>query len=325
MSPSADMNPDRSRFPKCAIVTGASGFIGRSVTRHLAENGCIVKGIGTSEISTAERDALSIAEWYSGGISSEVLSQASKNAEVIFHCAGSGSVPLSLREPMVDFEKNVAATATVLNFSRENGKLPVVFLSSAGVYGNVAKIPIPVTASCDPISPYGINKQIGEILVNQYARCFDVPCAIVRLFSVYGAGLRKQLLWDASHKLHQGDFTFFGTGEESRDWIHVEDAAELIVRLWRHASVGVPVYNGACGDKVTNRHILGQLAECYGLDHAIAFDGRGRPGDPKAYVADIATSLETGWHPRVALREGLQGYADWFRKNIIPELSRKTD
>ncbi|MDO6732147.1 NAD-dependent epimerase/dehydratase family protein [Marinovum sp. 2_MG-2023] len=317
-----DPNDAVTLAPKRAVVTGAAGFIGRHITQHLARQGCHVSGIGHSEMSDEDRKILSLEKWYPGGISASSLAAASDGADVIFHCAGSGSVPLSLQRPMVDFNRNVVSTAEVLNFSRENGKIPVVFLSSAGIYGRTHDMPIQVTTASNPISPYGINKRMGETLVQQYATYFDVPCVIVRLFSVYGNGLRKQLLWDASHKLNRGELSFFGTGEETRDWIHVEDAAELIVQLWSGASTEVPILNGATGEKVAIRRIIQRLASCYGVTDPISFNGEVRPGDPRDYVADVTASLATGWTPRVSLEDGLARYATWFQTNVLPQLQQ---
>lgn len=304
--------------PKSAIVTGAGGFIGGYISRFLADQGCSVRGIGHSEMSEHDQHKLGLDRWYSGGIRTSALMAASDGVEAIFHCAGSGSVPLSLSEPMLDFNRNVLSTAEVLNFSRENGQIPVVFLSSAGIYGRTHEMPIKVTTPSNPISPYGDNKLMGEMLLQQYATYFGVPSVIVRLFSVYGDGLRKQLLWDASHKLHRGEFNFFGTGDETRDWIHVEDAAELIVRLWRSADTQVPVFNGATGECVAIRKIIERLAFCYGVTNHIDFSGEVRPGDPSDYFAEVSASLATGWKPRVLLDDGLARYAAWFKTNILP-------
>lgn len=304
-------------IPRCAVITGAGGFIGRYLAKYLGENGCDVRGIGHSAMSDEDCAALSLSRWYSGGISSSALGEASDGAEIIYHCAGSGSVPLSLREPMTDFRSNVITSADVLEFSRENGRIPVVYLSTAGVYGKSDTLPIRTTDPCRPISPYGINKHIGEQLFRQYASHFKVPVAIIRLFSVYGEGLRKQLLWDASHKLHRGDTTFFGTGKETRDWIHVEDAVRLIARVGLCADETVPVFHGACGEKIRISEIIETLAKCYGTTEAITFTGQSRPGDPTDYQADVSASLALGWKPLIPLDTGVVRYADWFRSDVV--------
>lgn len=303
-------------YPRVAVVTGAGGFIGGYLSRFLSDHGCDVRGIGQSTITDQDRTALGISKWYSGGISSSVLTKASKGAEIIYHCAGSGSVPLSMREPMTDFRRNVLVTAELLEFSREADGIPIVYLSTAGVYGKASNIPIRVNAPFFPISPYGMNKLTGEQLLRQYATFFGVPGCVLRLFSVYGEGLRKQLLWDASHKLHRGDFCFSGTGEETRDWIHVEDAVKLIVRIGACAGTDVPVFHGATGQGVRIRDIVSMLATCHGITGPLFFNGEKRPGDPTDYCADVSASLSLGWAPEVPLSEGIARYAEWFRTDM---------
>lgn len=301
--------------PRCAVVTGAGGFIGRHLVKYLGDRGCSVRGIGHSAMTDEDREALSLSRWYSGGISPSALKEASEGAEIIYHCAGSSSVPLSMREPMTDFRNNVVAIAELLEFLRENGQIPVVYLSTAGVYGKAGSMPIRTTDPCRPISPYGITKHIGEQLLRQYATHFGATGAIIRLFSVYGEGLRKQLLWDASHKLHRGDYIFFGSGEETRDWIHVDDAVTLICRAGMRANGTVPVLHGGCGQGIRVRDVIETLTKCYGITGGVAFSGQGRPGDPTDYCADVSASLALGWQPSVPLDIGLARYAKWFRRD----------
>lgn len=305
-------------LPRRAVVTGAGGFIGRHLVKYLGERGCEVRGIGHAAMADEDCAALSLSRWYSGGISPSALKEASEGADIIYHCAGSSSVPLSLREPMTDFRNNVVALSELLEFLRKNGQIPVVYLSTAGVYGKATSLPIRPTDPCRPISPYGINKHIGEQMFRQYATHFAATGAIIRLFSVYGEGLRKQLLWDASHKLHRGDSTFFGTGEETRDWIHVDDAVTLICRVGTCTDATVPVLNGGCGEGIRIRDVIETLADCYGVAEPVTFSGQGRPGDPTDYRADITASLALGWRPSVPLAQGLARYAAWFRRDAHP-------
>ena len=305
------------RLPRRVAVTGASGFIGSCLTRLLANKGCEVHGIGRSAMADEDRAALALSHWSSGGITVGSLAEACEGVEVIYHCAGSASVPLSLREPMTDFQGNVVTTLEVLEFARHVGRLPVVLLSSAGVYGRVGELPIRTASPCNPVSPYGVNKQVGELLAQQYARHFGVPVIIIRLFSVYGSGLRKQLLWDASHKLHRGEMQFFGTGEETRDWIHVQDAAALIAISWAHASEAAPVVNGASGHGITIRRVLETLAQSYNINSELRFSGDIRPGDPAHYVADISEAQAMGWMPAIPFERGVADYASWFRKMVL--------
>lgn len=311
-------------LPRVAVVTGAGGFIGRHLSKYLGSHGCDVRGIGHSAMSDEDCTSLGIKHWYSGGISPSALSEACDGADIIYHCAGSSSVPLSMREPMTDFRNNVLATAELLEFSRERGGIPVVYLSTAGVYGKADTMPIRTDDPFQPVSPYGMNKLAGEQLLRQYATFFSVPGAIVRLFSVYGEGLRKQLLWDASHKLHRDDRVFFGSGMETRDWIHVEDAVTLITHIGEKASTSIPTFNGATGKGVRIRDILGSLADCYGIHEPIVFNGQNRPGDPTDYLADISASLALGWLPKVPLSEGVVRYAEWFHHNKATTPTTKT-
>ena len=157
---------------------------------------------------------------------------------------------------------------------------------------------------------------MAEEMVSSYARQFGTSTAIVRFFSVYGSGLRKQLLWDASCKLARNDITFMGTGDEVRDWLHVEDAAQLMLVADEHASMDCPIVNGGSGVGVTVRDVLKHLGHSL-LGHEIVpkFSGVQRTGDPSRYVADIEGSKRWGWQPKQNWRDGMTEYAAWWTRN----------
>lgn len=303
---------------KTAWVTGARGFIGRHVARQLARDGWRVIGLGHGAWVRDEWQTWGIDEWHSAEITLETLVTNAGGPEVIVHCAGSGSVGFSMMHPYQDFQRTVATTLAVLEYVRLYApRTRVVYPSSAGVYGEVQKLPIAETDPLSPASPYGVHKRVAEDLCSSYARHFGIAVAVVRLFSVYGAGLRKQLLWDASQKIAVGENRFFGTGNETRDWLHVEDAASLLIAAVDHASMQCPIANGGSGVGVTVREMLVELfAELKCVDVPV-FSGVVRNGDPVGFVADISRACSWGWRPRMSWREGVRKYAEWFRNNTL--------
>jgi UDP-glucose 4-epimerase len=154
-------------------------------------------------------------------------------------------------------------------------------------------------------------------MVTSYSRQFGASTAIVRLFSVYGCGLRKQLLWDACCKLAKNESTFMGTGDEMRDWLHVEDAAMLLLAAAEYASPQCPTVNGGSGQGVTVRDVLMHLSSFFPEGSSPNFSGIPRRGDPTRYVADIESSTAWGWLPTHRWTEGVEEYATWWKRNLL--------
>lgn len=295
---------------RSALVTGAAGFIGAALVRALAAGGYRVHGLDRA----APDDALKkqVATWSACDLSRE-LPLDLPAADEVYHCAGSGMVGPSFSDPAADFRANVATTANLVAWMAQQRGARLVLVSSAAVYGIQPVMPIAETAALNPTSPYGVHKRLAERQVRDYARNFDFDAAVVRLFSVYGPGLRKQLLWDACTKLGQGSPSFGGNGSEERDWIHVDDAAALLIKAAAAASPACPTFNGGTGVSTTVRQALELLARKLGQAAPLRFSGETRRGDPRALVACVAAARAIGWSPKVALAEGISQYADWFR------------
>ncbi|ULA64986.1 MAG: Epimerase domain-containing protein [Nitrospira sp.] len=306
-------------MPDRVIITGACGFIGRHVARRFAEAGYFVVGVGHGTWSAEEASSWGISEWHAMDISFDALTNCGPSVDVIVHCAGSGSVGYSLTHPFQDFQRSAGTIAATLEYMRLRAPhARLVYLSSAAVYGQRSgDILISEQMPIEPMSPYGLHKMIGESLCRMYGAQYGVSSVVVRFFSVYGCGLRKQLLWDACIKASRGEVEFGGTGEETRDWLDVTDAAELVLQSVEQASSGRPVANGGTGQSVSIRAVLEELFRGLGRQANPAFSGIVRVGDPKHYRADISTAQQWGWLPKVGWREGVRAYAEWFRRHAL--------
>lgn len=302
---------------KTALVTGAYGFIGRHIARQLERDGWHVIGLGHGSWVRDEWRKWGVAEWRSTDITLEALITYAGEPDIIVHCAGSGSVGFSMTHPYQDFQRTVSTTLAVLEYVRLYAPLAKVsYPSSAGVYGMVKKLPITESEPLSPISPYGVHKCLAEELCASYARHFSISVAVVRLFSVYGTGLRKQLLWDASQKIMSGKNNFSGTGEEIRDWLHIEDAASLLIIAVNNASAECPVVNGGTSNGISVREILTEIFALFEHTDIPNFSGVVRSGDPAGYLADISLAKQWGWEPKIELRNGLSEYAHWFKSGV---------
>lgn len=218
-----------------------------------------------------------------------------------------------MTEPYGDFNRTVVTTAAILEFIRVNcPEAVLVYPSSAAVYGVAARLPMLEDSALHPASAYGVHKKCAEDLVIGHARLFGIRSAIIRLFSVYGEHFRKQLLWDACQRICANETTFFGTGSETRDFLHVSDAAQLIVTSAIYASPVCPIVNGGTGISASIKQVLTDLFDLLGRSDKPNFDGNQRLGDPRDYRADITRAREWGWSPKIALSEGLQGYVSWY-------------
>jgi UDP-glucose 4-epimerase len=297
------------------LVTGGLGFIGRHVCRHFRSQGHRVIGIGHGNAAEAEAGEAGLCRWQPADVSRRSLEALAEPIDMIVHCAGSSLVAASFSDPDAEFRKSVGAAIEVLDFARNQARRPrIVVLSSAAVYGVVAQLPIDEDAPLHPISPYGKSKLAIEQCCQQHGRDHGLEIAIVRLFSVYGRGLRKQLFWDACQKLARGDGRFGGTGDERRDWLHVDDAVRLTDAAMRWASAAVPIVNGGTGHAIKVRDALTQLRGLWSASAPqITFSGEARPGDPPGYEADVTRAHALDWAPAQAFAEGLADYVSWAR------------
>lgn len=300
------------------LVTGARGFIGRHLCATLAADGVPVAAIGRRPWSPAVARAAGVAFWHEGEIDHDGLTRlaaAASPIECVYHLAGGSSVGPSLAAPLTDFRNSVDTTARLLEWLRIMAPdAGVVVASSAAVYGAAPHAPIAESAAIAPLSPYGVHKAIVEQLTASYAASFGLRGAVVRLFSVYGPGLTKQLLWDVCGRCAAGPAVAVGgTGSEQRDWLHVDDAVALLRCAAGQVAAAPPFVNGGTGRGTSVRTAVDLVCAAWGDGRHAVFDGRDRAGNPLSLVAAIDRAQAMGFAATTSLAEGIASYVRWYR------------
>ena len=307
------------------FITGARGFIGRHVAQACAGAGATVVGLGHGAWSPLESAPWGIAAWLNGDISASNLTQLRKTngaPDLLIHLAGGSTVGAAIAQPREDFFRTVATTVELLEWLRlESPSTALVAVSSAAVYGAGHDGAIEEEARLRPYSPYGHHKLMMESLCRSYGATYGLRSIVARLFSVYGAGLTKQLLWDACTRLQGGSTTLRlgGSGGELRDWVHVDDVARVLPRLADHATDLVPTVNVGSGTGTPVRDIAAHLATSWASTTAdcaqaeLEFSGESRPGDPFSLVADVSALARLGLACERPVQGGLAEYVSWFK------------
>ena len=298
------------------IVTGAAGFIGRNVAKEFARGSWTITGIDRIQVSSNFGKKWLFDDFCTIELNSNTIDELLQTylPDLIIHCAGSASVPFSVLNPKKDFYLSADLLIDILESIRiHNHDTRLIFLSSAAVYGNPQYLPIDEKHPCIPISPYGYHKLICETLLREFYLLYGIQSCSARIFSAYGDGLDRQVMWDICQKtLNKSKIKLFGTGEESRDFIHVKDVVAGLEILSQKAEFKAESYNLASGLKHSIVDISSKLIKALNINRQVFFSGIPREGDPREWRADISLIDSLGFHPKISIDQGINDYANYF-------------
>ncbi|CAB1127842.1 UDP-glucose 4-epimerase [Candidatus Hydrogenisulfobacillus filiaventi] len=292
------------------VVTGGAGFIGSHLVPRLVARGHQVTVVDNLSAGRRERvpegarllvaDVRLTAAW---------VPRLPEGADVLIHLAAQASVPLGEAHPREDFAANAEGTLAALEAALTLGVREVRFASSAAVYGDPARLPVPEEAPTVPRSFYGVHKLLGEGLVAHWGERYGMRTVILRLANVYGPGQGVTgeggvvaVFLDA---LRRGRLpVLHGDGRQTRDFVAVEDvAAAFLHRLGESPSVRV---NVATGIGTSIGELWQQMAALAGVDPARVRRGPARVGDIRHSRLDPERARAWGFAPRIRLEDGLR-------------------
>lgn len=297
------------------LILGSRGFIGANLVKYFLNKGFAVTGCDLTEFSATNYI------YYKVSILSTDFEKVFLNKKFAFcvNASGSGNVSFSRDYPMSDFEANTLCVAKVLDAIRKyQPQCKYLHISSAAVYGNPKQLPVKEDDELNPLSPYGFHKWMSEIICKEYQQLYKLPISIVRPFSVYGPGLRKQIFWDVFEKYKNGgkEIELSGTGYESRDFIYIDDLSICIDLVLQHAAMEAEVYNTASGTETTIADVVTTLFSFIDTSVSIIFNKETRQGDPLNWCADTSRICRLGFKPSVPTERGLEKTANWLKEQL---------
>lgn len=302
------------------LVTGGAGYIGSHMVRMLVARGHTPIVVDSLEYGHRQAIPVSVPLIVGNIKDKETLEPifSEHKIDAVIHFAGYLMVEESVREPIKYMRNNVIYPVTLLNVMRDFKVDKIIFSSSAAVYGNPQKIPIPEDHSKNPTSPYGLSKWCFEELLRVFNKDTGVRSISLRYFNACGASLDGQFGEDHNPETHiiplairtalggQKEFMLYGTdyptrdGSCLRDYIHVEDLAEAHLLALDALSHGhqTDVYNLATGQGTTNKEVVAAVKKVTGVDFSVREAGP-RAGDPHSLVADPSKfKKEFSWQPK---------------------------
>ncbi len=301
------------------LITGVAGFIGRYVARYFSEQGWFV--IGTDNSPPENAPTANLSTYYQIQLPNKALDNILKEQQpfTLIHCAGRASVGLSISDPSSDFYTNTTLTFELLNTIRlYTPQCRFILLSSAAVYGNPLSLPVDETQPVLPISPYGFHKWQSEQLCQEFSKIYNISTASVRIFSAYGPGLRRQVLWDICYKIiTHNSLELQGSGKESRDFVHALDIARALMVISLSAPLHGEAYNLGSGRETTISQLSTMILNTLDTNLSPAFDGIVPPGTPLNWCADISKLMALGFKPQVAFDHAVKTYANWCYAELV--------
>lgn len=296
---------------KNILITGCNGFVGSSLTNHYLNKGAMVLGIDLAENSIIDnKNFYYVQKDLTKDSLKEIFSRVS--IDLFIHCAGNANVSVSVENPKLDFDSNVIALNNILLTLKEaNQKCKFIFLSSAAVYGNPSQLPIKEEDFISPISPYGLHKAICEDICKYFRKINCMDIYILRIFSAYGVGLKKQLFWDMFVKYKTiGKLDLFGTGKETRDFINIKDIVNAIDLIASNNNKYY-VYNISNGVEVSIEEIAKIFANNLTDKPIVTFSKKNKQGDPLKWRGDISRLKDIGYEQSIDIESGIVEYIKW--------------
>jgi nucleoside-diphosphate-sugar epimerase len=306
------------------LVTGGAGFIGSHLAEELVRRGETVR-VADSLITghRSNLDHLRQVTFEKGDLAdADFAKRVMAGVDYVLHQAAIPSVPRSVKDPLTSNRANIDATVSVLVAARDAGVRRVVYAASSSAYGNAAALPKREDMPTKPLSPYALQKLVGEEYCRIFTELYGLETVAIRYFNVFGPrqnpsspysgviSLFIKALFEGARPIIHGD------GEQTRDFTYVANVVDGVLRACEAAGAAGQVINVATGGFVSLNTLFRTLKQITGATVEPVYDDP-RTGDVRDSQADIARARALlGYTPLVSFEEGLRKTVEWYRAAV---------
>jgi UDP-glucose 4-epimerase len=295
---------------KKVMVTGGAGFIGFHLSKKLSsltDDLTIYDNLSSGKMENVKD--VPKAKFVKGDILDTKTLLGQEKFDLIYHLAAQVVVPYSMENPLIDFDTNAKGTLCVLEKARKDDA-KLVFASSAAVYGNPSVFPTPESYGFHPFSCYGLSKVVGEEYCQMYREQYGLDIAITRFANVYGSRCHG-VIHDFMDKLiaDPNKLVIIGTGQQCRDFVHVSDVVDALVKVGIMDSANGEVYNLGYGKTISILELAKMMLTILNLQDktVVTTTGQSWQGDVTKIWFDITKAKkELNWNPMVSLEDNIK-------------------
>jgi nucleoside-diphosphate-sugar epimerase len=312
------------------LVTGGAGFIGSHLAAELVRRGQRVRVVDS--LITGKRrnlDHIKDVEFLEGDLAdATVAGRAVDGVEYVLHQAAIPSVPRSVNDPITTNQANVTATVNTLVAARDAGVRRLVFAGSSSVYGDTPTLPKREDMPTRPLSPYALQKLVGEQYCQMFTQLYGFETVTTRYFNVFGPRQDPSSPYSGVISLFSAAILdgrqpiVYGDGEQTRDFTYVANVVDGVLRACEAPKAAGEVMNVATGGRISLNELLRVMNKICGTKAEPIYK-EPRAGDVRDSQADISKAKALlGYQPIVAFEEGLRQTLDWCRTDSAAAAGR---
>jgi UDP-glucose 4-epimerase len=303
------------------LVTGGAGFIGSHLSEEIARRGHRVR-VADSLITGKRSNLAHIpgVEFLEGDLADfEFAKKAATGCDYVLHQAAIPSVPRSVKDPITSNRANVDATLNMLVAARDAGVKRLVFAASSSAYGNTETLPKHEEMPTNPLSPYALQKVVGEQYLQMFTKLYGLETVSIRYFNVFGPRQDPSSPYSgvisvfATALIENRSPKIYGNGEQTRDFTYVANVVDGVLRACEAPKASGEVINVATGGRISLNQLFYAMRDVVGGNLEPTYE-EPRQGDVRDSQADIRKAKALlGYVPTVSFEEGLERTIAWYR------------